>query len=436
MQSIRKAASLIRRGARNGIGGASPSGAAAAEPARTRRSTPPGQGLVLYVTPGCFDSGGISRYNRYQITALRELIGEPQVRVYSVRGPAEGDFDTPFHVTWSAGGSDPKRGASRGQKAALVARMAGDALRYRPRLIVSAHVNLSSLALALARLVRARAVLNVYGLEVWSGLRRDAAWGLRGSDLVIADCHFTARYLAEAHLRSAGAPTHVLWDCVDTSRFRPAPARPEVLRRYGIPDPDAHVNLLTLGRLVPDAAYKGFDRLLRAFCSIASAAPALRLVYAGKGPLVEELRREATARGVADRVVFTGMVHEHDLPDVYRSCHVFSMIGDRGPLRGEGIPLSPLEAAACGKPVLVGNQDGSQEAAVDGVTGYVLDPFEAETHARRLVQLAMDPAHRERMGQAARRRILEHHDYRVFREGLGRMLRELGVDPSYERFAS
>lgn len=388
---------------------------------------------ALYLTPGCFDKGGISRYNRAQITALRELLGADAVRVYSIRGPAAGDFESPFHVEWTAGGSDPERGATPGQKLALVARLVADAIRLRPRVVVAAHVNLAGVALAVARFVRARAVLDVYGLEIWSGLRRDAAWGLRGADLVIADCHFTAAYLSEAHLRPAGAATEVLWDCVDTERFRPGTPRPEVLERYGIPDPERHVNVLTLGRIAPEAAHKGYDRLLEAFCRAAPAAPALRLVFAGKGALVPELRRLAAARGVADRVVFTGMVHEDDLADVYRAAHVFSLVSDRGHLRGEGIPLTPLEAAACGKPILVGDQDGSQEAAVEGVTGFVLDPFDPAAHCDRLLRLAADPELRARMGSAARARIREHHDYRVFRAGTARLLERLGVGAPAER---
>jgi phosphatidylinositol alpha-1,6-mannosyltransferase len=381
------------------------------------------------LTPGCFDKGGISRYSRYQITALRELLGDDAVRVYSVRRPDQGDFETPFSVWWTAGGRDPDRGASHAQKLVLALRLAFDAARERPRAIVSAHVNLSGLALALARAFRAKTALNVYGLEVWSGLRRDAAWGLRASDLVIADCHFTASYLRGERLRRPDAPIDVLWDCVDTGRFQPSSPAAEVVRRYGIPDPDRHVNVLTLGRMVPSAAHKGYERLLAAFQRAATSRPGLRLVYAGQGELVDGLRRQASAAGVGDRVVFTGMVHEDDLPDVYRACHVFSLVSDRGHLRGEGLPLAPLEAAACGKPILVGNQDGSQEAAVDGVSGFVLDPFDAATHADRLRLLASDPERRARMGAAARSRVLQNHDYRVFRHGMRRALASLGLEP-------
>ncbi len=381
--------------------------------------------MILYFTPGCFDKGGISRYGRYQITALRELFGPETVRVYSIRAHREGDLETPFDVACTAGGLDPDRGASRAQKLVWTARATWDALRLRPRAILAAHVNLAALAVALARTVRAKVILNVYGLEVWSGLRPDARWGLRASDLVLADCHFTRRWVEAERLRPADAPIEVLWDCVDTARFQPAPPRPEVLARCGIPDPTRFVNVLTLGRMDPAAAHKGYDRLLEAFGRAAAAVPALRLVYAGGGELIAPLRARAAAMGLADRVVFTGAVHEDDLPDVYRACHVFSLVSDRGPGRGEGLPLTPLEAAACGKPILVGDQDGSLEAVIDGVNGFVLDPFDATAHAELLVGLATDPERRERLGAAARARVLAHHDYRVFRERLARHLGSL-----------
>jgi phosphatidylinositol alpha-1,6-mannosyltransferase len=55
-------------------------------------------------------------------------------------------------------------------------------------------------------------------------------------------------------------------------------------------------------------------------------------------------------------------------------------VSDRGKGRGEGIPLTPLEAMACGTPIIVGNQDGSQEAVVDNLNGYCIDPFDLNSH--------------------------------------------------------
>ena len=58
---------------------------------------------ILYLTPGCFDKGGISRYGRYQIEALREVIGAENVRVLSLLGPDGDEFETDFDVAWHSG---------------------------------------------------------------------------------------------------------------------------------------------------------------------------------------------------------------------------------------------------------------------------------------------------------------------------------------------
>jgi phosphatidylinositol alpha-1,6-mannosyltransferase len=372
---------------------------------------------ILFLTPGCFDKGGISRFNRYQIRALRELTGA-RVEVLSVLGPGPDAFEDAFDVAFYAGGTRKR------DKLGFLARAARAAASLRPQLVIAGHVNLSGLAHTLARSVGARSVLDIYGLEVWSGLRRDAAWGLRAVDHVISDCHFTATYVeAEGHRRRG--TVDVVWDCVDLERFRPGAPRAEVLARYGIPDPSTGKNLLSLGRLSQNAAHKGYDRLLAAFARVAPRVPDLRLVYAGRGDLVETLRDEAARLGLTDRVFFTGMVHEDHLADVYRSAHVFSLISDRGVGRGEGIPLTPLEASACGVPILVGNHDGSQEAVMDG-NGFVLDPFELDVHAAKIELLARDEPARQAAAEAAIRVARREFSYDGFREKHRRLLEKYG----------
>lgn len=364
---------------------------------------------ILYLTPGCFDKGGISRYSRYQITALRELIGPKNIYIHSLLGPGEDSFEEPFNVTHYAGG------ISKSNKLNYLAHIYSDGLFHRPQVILAAHVNLSGAAKVLSKLTGAKTLLNVYGLEIWSGLRRDAAWGLRTADHIIADCHFTARYLEDKGLRPKGS-VNVIWDCVDLNRFFPAPPNKMVIEKYNIPDPSKGINLLTLGRMSRDAAYKGYVRLFEAFSRIANHVPDLRLIYAGRGQLVEDLRERAEALNLGHRVFFTGTIHEDDLPNVYRSAHIFSLVSDRGVGCGEGIPLTPLEAAACGLPILVGNQDGSQEAVLAGINGYLLDPFDIDLQAKVLTSLAINVDLRARMSRAACHHIENEFAFSKFLE--------------------
>lgn len=381
---------------------------------------------ILYLTTGCFDKGGISRYSRYQIEALRAIAGKRNVRAVSLLGPDEDSLESRFEVDFYASGNRAS------DKAKLLYRAAEIAWRERPDVIHAAHVHLASTALALAAATGARALLNVYGLEVWSGLRREAAIALRLVRHVISDCHFTARYV-EAHGVGRRAQVGVIWDCVDTSRLTPGAPRRDVLARYGIPDPETGLNLLTLGRISAQGAHKGYDRLLEVFARVSATVPELRLVYAGRGDLVDELRARAAQMGVGERVFFTGSIHDDHLLDVYRSAHVFSLVSDRGKLRGEGLPLTPLEASACGVPIVVGDQDGSQEAVIAQENGFVVDPFDLDAHARRILELARDRVLRERMGRAARSAAERVFSYERFVEEHRALFASWFGDPARER---
>jgi phosphatidylinositol alpha-1,6-mannosyltransferase len=349
---------------------------------------------VLFITPGCFDKGGISRYSRYQINALREIFGSKQVKVLSLLGPGEGDFETPFEVDWHG------KGNGFFSKVKLMLRIGWLLLTWRPHVVHTAHLNFSGFTYTLAKIFGAFTILNVYGLEVWSRPSWDALFGLRKTDLVISDCYYTASYIYENKLRPKGN-IEVIWDCVDLEIFYPAVFKPEIIDRYKLPDPNQFFSIVSLGRLSKTAAHKGYDRLIGVFSKLAAEFPQARLVIAGKGDNVEYYKSLAKELMVQDKVVFTGMVLEEDLPDIYRFASVFSLVSDRGLNRGEGIPLTPLEAMSCGTPIIVGNQDGSQEAVVNETNGYVIDPLDLDLHAKCIKELISTPGVLAQKKQAA-----------------------------------
>lgn len=372
---------------------------------------------VLYLSPGSFDKGGISRYTRYQIRALRELLGAGAVSVASLLPPDVGGFEDAFAVDFAG------LGASAAGKALFATAAAILAARRRPQIVWSAHLGLGSLGLGLAKAARALSVLNVYGAEVWTDVDPLRRAVLGRTDWVVSDCHNTRAHVVDHGMR--GEQRFVVhWDCVDLDRF--APGDPgDVLRRYGVPE-SAAFTLLTAGRMSAGTEYKGYDRLIEALARLPREAP-VRLVLAGDGarrPALEELAR---ARGVADRTWFTGSVHERDLAAIYRACDAFALVTNVVPGGGEGIPLTPLEAAACGKPILVGNQDGSREAAEDGLTGFVLDPFDLDGLVDRVLRLAADPALAARLGAAGRARMEKEHGFERFRGRTADLLHQMGI---------
>jgi len=252
---------------------------------------------ILYLSPGVFDKGGISRYSRFQVRALRELLGEDNVSVLSLLPPDAFGFERTFPVDFAS------LGPSLPGKALFAAASASAALRARPRVVWSGHLGIGPLGLAIARAARATSVTNIYGLEVWTNLRRLPAAALRRADYVVSDCHNTARYAADHGLR-APARTVVHWDCVDVARFNPAIPREEraaTLARYGVPASDEAFTVLTLGRMAQDTLHKGYDRLIDAFARLPRSRSA-RLILAGDGvrrPALEARAREAGQIGRA-----------------------------------------------------------------------------------------------------------------------------------------
>jgi phosphatidyl-myo-inositol dimannoside synthase len=340
---------------------------------------------ILYLTPGCFDKGGISRYNRYQITACRELFGQANIRVLSLLGPTEDDFEDDFAVTWHGTGTGII------SKAGLIRRAFSQTLSWKPDIILSAHVNLSGLAFMAGNICGATTVMNAYGLEIWSPMRRDAAWGLKKVDYIVADCHNTASFLVQQK-KYRKENISVIWDCIDKDKFYPIPGfSVETLAKYGIPDPEKHFILLTLGRLsLPDALYKGYGRLIKVFSKVSKRHDEARLVIAGRGNYVTELKKMAANLKLEDRICFTGSIEEKDMASIYNCCKIFSLVTESGEGKGEGIPLTPLEAIACGKPIMVGNQDGSAEAVIEN-NGWVVEPNDLENQSKLIMDLMKDP---------------------------------------------
>ena len=163
---------------------------------------------------------------------------------------------------------------------------------------------------------------------------------------------------------------------VNTDRFRPD--GPAVPRKPGVP------RILTVGRLVER---KGYEDLIRALPGV----PAAELVIVGgppdgsidDHPYARRLRSLAERCRVADRVVLAGAVPAADMPRWYRSADLLAAAPWYEPFG-----LTPLEAMACGVPVVGTAVGGLTDTVVDGITGDLVparDPRALSSALRRLV---------------------------------------------------
>lgn len=367
---------------------------------------------VVVLAPGCFDKGGISRYIRYQVRALREYGATSDVMVLSMAGRTDKDLEEPFEVAWAG----PTQ-VDKCSRALFASKAINCAYDYGADVVLSGHINLGPVALVASRISRARMVQNVYGREVWSGLSVPRRRACAAADLVVADCLNTLQ--VSQRLGIVRKACSVVHDCVDLARFSPGDARREVLRRYGIEKRD-RFRLLLLGRLNRDTRYKGTERALSLLASLPAS---FELVLAGDGDDRAALSKRAERMGVSSRVNLPGPVKEADLVDVYRSADVFYLVSDAGPGRGEGLPLTPIEAMGCGVPVVVGNCDGSREIIETG-GGTVVSPLDTVGPREYIQKLASDPGFAARERALARSRAVEEFGYDLFaRRTAGAILR-------------
>jgi glycosyltransferase involved in cell wall biosynthesis len=188
----------------------------------------------------------------------------------------------------------------------------------------------------------------------------------------------------------------------------------EAFRRAFALPPDAPA----LGVVAQLIERKGHRVLLRAAPAILSACPEARFLFFGKGPLEGALREEAAAAGLLDRVLFAGF--REDLPKLLGCLDLVVH-----PALMEGLGVSLLQAAAAGVPVVGSDAGGIPEAVLDGVTGRIVPPGEAEPLAAAVTALLRDPAARAAMGEAGRRRVREEFSAPAMAAAYLRIYREM-----------
>jgi glycosyltransferase involved in cell wall biosynthesis len=160
--------------------------------------------------------------------------------------------------------------------------------------------------------------------------------------------------------------------------------------------PAGRSRILALARLVER---KGVGDVVTALARL----PDAELIVAG-GPEAAGLARDAEAcrlmslareLGVADRVQMRGRVEREQVPALLRSADVVACVPWYEPFG-----IVPLEAMACGIPVVASAVGGQIDTVVDGVTGIHVSPRRPTELARALGALLGDPARRQRLGAA------------------------------------
>lgn len=309
--------------------------------------------------------------------------------------------------------------------------------------VVHVHTWYTHLAGVLVRLAYGiPLVLTVHSLEPLRPWKREqlgggydvSAWvertAIESADAVIAVSQGTREDVLR-HFSVDPARVHVIHNGIDPGFYRPDPAT-DALQRHGV-DPSVPY-VLFVGRITRQ---KGIVHLARA---IRHLDPGIGVVLCAGQPDTQEIGREmaeAVAAAQAERpnvIWIPEMVSRTDVRQLYSQAAVFCC-----PSVYEPFGIINLEAAACETPVVASAVGGIPEVVVDGETGLLVpvelriddpmspvDPDRFELNLAGAINALMaDPAAREAMGRAGRRRAVERFGWTAIAQATVDLYRSL-----------
>lgn len=361
---------------------------------------------ILVLAPPMGATGGIQNYTATLVRALREILGEENVRMVAV--PAEASTR-----------ADGNAALGRVTKIRFLLSAISAAIFWRPQLVLCAHVGISPVARMIHRITGAPYWVMLYGIDVWCELAPAKVEALRAAQQLVSISKFTlesasARHGLEKSKSVFLAPTF----SIDESEA--------ATQRTSSAAPNQPPSVLTVGRLSASERYKGHDIMLDAWPNVLREIPEARYIIVGDGDDRSRLESRAKELGLAASVIFKGGVSSAELQSCYDECQVFAMparteLNPTAP-RGEGFGIVFLEAMAHGKPVVGPNVGAPTEFIHDGEHGLLVDPVNPAELSRALVELLAHPERARQMGEAGREWVRQQYSYDMFRERLRKIL--------------
>ncbi|WP_416914719.1 MAG: glycosyltransferase family 4 protein [Roseicyclus sp.] len=225
---------------------------------------------------------------------------------------------------------------------------------------------------------------------------RYSKWLIGQMDHVISTSRRTAEYLER--------PSDVILHGIDLSGFTPAEDRAGLRARMGLP---AGPLIGCFGRI---RAQKGTGDFVKAMIEVLPEFPGACAIVMGRATEKHRayergLREQVLAAGLEDRILFKPEVPVHEIADWYRALDLFV-----APQRWEGFGLTPLEAMACGVPVVATRVGAFEELVVPGRTGALIAPQDVGAMAGAVRGYLENPAEMLLQGEDARAHAVAQFD--------------------------
>jgi glycosyltransferase involved in cell wall biosynthesis len=232
---------------------------------------------------------------------------------------------------------------------------------------------------------------------------------MRAARFVVTCTGYNARYLAGLLGAAAAGRLHRIYHGLDLYKFSPdAESSAQLGSDPGRVPSGTSPTILAVGRLIEK---KGFPYLVDAYRLLVSWRYDVRLCIVGSGEMKEALRRHIQEAGLEDRATLLGPRPQEELIGLYRAATIFTLpcivaeSGDR-----DGIPNVLVEAMRLGLPVVSTDVSGIPELVIDGETGLLVPPRDAQALAAALRRLLDDPALRAHLVRGAACRVATEFD--------------------------
>ena len=221
-------------------------------------------------------------------------------------------------------------------------------------------------------------------------------WLIAQMDHVISTSQRTAAYLDR--------PSTVILHGIDLTGFSPAQDRGALRARMGLP---AGRLIGSFGRI---RAQKGTGDFVAAMIATLPDFPDASAIVMGRATeqhraYERSLREKVLAAGLEDRILFKPEVPVQDIADWYRALDLFV-----APQRWEGFGLTPLEAMACGVPVVATRVGAFEDLVAEGKTGALIPPEDVPAMAQAVRGYLENPAETMLQGEAARAHAVARFD--------------------------
>lgn len=224
-------------------------------------------------------------------------------------------------------------------------------------------------------------------------------WLIRQMDAVVATSARGARYLDR--------PAQVIHHGIALADFFPPQDRGALRAELGLPD---GVLVGCYGRI---RARKGTGDFVEAMMALLPSRPRVTALVMGRATAQHRdyltgLRQRVADSGLADRIRFLPEVPVDRMADWYGALDLYV-----APQRWEGFGLTPLEAMACGVPVVATRVGAFEELLADGTTGTLIAPEDSPAMQAAIARWLDMPEDMAKAGLAARAHVEAHHTIEV-----------------------